>query len=305
MRRDRLRHRVEVAVQQIDDIVARPVVGDAGETAQIADQDGGAYRRPAAAPGGAGQDEVAGMRADIGFEQRSRQPVLERISLTSASTGTSLPQPRDMGIVKTSGPVGRKRHDMTLAERMVQRPRHIVGQTLRSQLIIDRVLAAERGIAFEILAHLGRAIEDFVGGTADVFGPLADVVVDQIEFGLAHPVSPQHPRAKPLRMLDQEMKRRPLDGDARLLEPDAQFGENVVDEALLARVVCQPVENVADRMRGDGIDGWRHVHVLLPGSAWIDAAGYVVSLPDRFNSQKPQRQVSAACHDIRRVPVST
>jgi hypothetical protein len=48
------------------------------------------------------------------------------------------------------------------------------------------------------------------------------------------------------------MKRRPLDGNARSLEPDTQLTENIVDEALVARVVCQPVRNV--RMRGDRID---------------------------------------------------
>src|SRR6267143_1931576 len=61
MSRNRLRHRVEIAVQEINDVIARPVVGDPGEITQIADHDGGAYRRPASAPGGAGQNELAGM----------------------------------------------------------------------------------------------------------------------------------------------------------------------------------------------------------------------------------------------------
>jgi hypothetical protein len=80
----------------------------------------------------------------------------------------------------------------------------------------------QRGIAFEILAHLGGAVMDFVGGTIDVFGSLPDIVVDSRNLGLAHPVRPHHPRAKPLRMMDQDMKRRPFDGNARSLEPDAQ-----------------------------------------------------------------------------------
>src|SRR5256885_11842715 len=70
-----------------------------------------------------------------------------------------------MRIVETSGPVGCKGHDMPLAERMVQRPRHIVGQAFCPHLVIDGVLAAQRGIAFEILAHLGDTVMDFVGGT--------------------------------------------------------------------------------------------------------------------------------------------
>ena len=62
------------------------------------------------------------------------------------------------------------------------------------------------------------------------------------------------------------MKRRPLDRNARSLEPDTQLGENIVDEALIARVVCQPVHNVAVRTRGDGIDVCRRVHVVLLSS---------------------------------------
>ena len=74
---DRLGHRVEIVVEEIDDVVARPVVGNAGEISEVADHDRGAHRRAAAAPGGAGQDELAGMRADIGLEQRPRQAVLD------------------------------------------------------------------------------------------------------------------------------------------------------------------------------------------------------------------------------------
>jgi hypothetical protein len=38
---------------------------------------------------------------------------------------------------------------------------------------------------------------------------------------------------------------------------------NIVTEALVARVVCQPVHNVAAGMCGDVIDVWRRVHILL------------------------------------------
>ena len=37
-------------------------------------------------------------------------------------------------------------------------------------------------------------------------------------------------------MIDQEMKRRPLEGNARSLEPDTQLSKNIVNEALVARV---------------------------------------------------------------------
>jgi hypothetical protein len=87
-------------------------------------------------------------------------------------------------------------------------------------------------------------------------------------------------------MMDQDMKRRPLDGNARSLEPDTQLGENIVNEALIARLVCQPVHDVAVRMRGDRIDFWRRVHILLLGSD-LDGTGYVVSPLDGVNLRTP------------------
>jgi hypothetical protein len=158
---------------------------------------------------------------------------------------------------------------MPLAERVVQRPGHIVGQALRPHFIIDGVLAAQRGIAFEILTHLGCTVLDFAGGTTDVFGSLPHLVVYPLNLGLAHPVDPHDPGAKPLRMVDHDMKRRPLDGNARPLEPDTELGENIVNEALIARVVCQPMHNI--RIRGDRIDVWRRIHILfLTGEALLD-----------------------------------
>src|ERR1700747_2033923 len=100
----------------------------------------------------------------------------------------------------------------------------------------------------------------------DVFGSLPDIVVNSRKLSLARPVGPHDPGAKPLRMVDQEMKRRPLDGNARSLEPDTQLGENIVNKALFARVICQPVHDVAVRMRGDGIDVCLRDHILLPSS---------------------------------------
>ena len=87
-----------------------------------------------------------------------------RISLTSASTGNRFLQRGDMRVVETTRPVGRKGHEMPLAERVVERPRHIVGQALRPHLVIDGVLAALRRIALEILAHLGGAVRISLAG---------------------------------------------------------------------------------------------------------------------------------------------
>src|SRR5258706_5879839 len=100
-----------------------------------------------------------------------------------------------MRVVETSGPVGCKGYEMPLAERMVQRPRHIVGQAFRPHLVIDGVLAAHRGIAFEILAYLGNTVMDFAGGTIGVFGSLPEVVDDSIHPWTAHTVSAPQPHA--------------------------------------------------------------------------------------------------------------
>ena len=111
-----------------------------------------------------------------------------------------------MHIVETAGPVGCEGDDMLLAERMVQRPRHVIGQAICAHLVIDGVLAAQRRIAFEILAQLGGAIIDFVARTIDVFGSPPDIVVNSRQLGLAHSVSPHEPGADPLRIVDLDMK---------------------------------------------------------------------------------------------------
>jgi hypothetical protein len=72
-------------------------------------------------------------------------------------------------------------------------PLRHVGQAFRPHRVIDGVLAVQRGIAFEIFAHLGGTVMDFVGGTIDVFGSLPDIIVDSRKLGLAHPVGPHDP----------------------------------------------------------------------------------------------------------------
>ncbi|MNT92691.1 hypothetical protein D3C72_2340150 [compost metagenome] len=73
---DRLGHGVEIAVEKFDHVVARPEVGQLGEVAKVADQDCGADGHTASSRGCAGKDLFACMRPDIGFQQRSRHPVL-------------------------------------------------------------------------------------------------------------------------------------------------------------------------------------------------------------------------------------
>jgi hypothetical protein len=71
--------------------------------------------------------------------------------------------------------ITRLHHSVPLVERMVQPPRCIIGQALRSHIIVDSLLASQRGTIFENLAHLGGAITDFIGGAIDVFGSFPDV----------------------------------------------------------------------------------------------------------------------------------
>src|SRR6266513_2116300 len=103
-------------------------------------------------------------------------------------------------------PVKSRRSQIMMAARTVVPLPRLVGRAFRPHLVIDGVLAAQRGIAFEILAHLAGTVMDFVGGTIDVFGSLPDIVVNSRKLGLAHPVGPHDPGAKPLRMVDQDMK---------------------------------------------------------------------------------------------------
>jgi hypothetical protein len=66
--------------------------------------------------------------------------------------------------------IARSHHRVPLVEPMIQWPRRIIGQALRSQIIFSSLLASLRGTMFEILADLGGAITDFVGKAIDVFG---------------------------------------------------------------------------------------------------------------------------------------
>src|SRR4051812_46560342 len=100
------------------------------------------------------------------------------------------------------------------------------------------MLTARHGIAFEIFPYFGGAALDLLHGAADVFGSLPDIVIDPCDRGLPHPIDPQDPGPEPLGVLDQEMKRRALDGNSRALEPHAQLGEYIVDEAFVARLAC-------------------------------------------------------------------
>ena len=167
-------------------------------------------------------------------------------------------------------PVGRKSHHVTLAERMVQRPRHIVGQALRPHVVIDGVLAAT---SFEILAHLAGAVLQLIGWTADIFGSLPHIVADPVDRSVVHSVGPHEAGAQPLRMVDQDMQRRALEGNARTLNALTQLGEDIVDEALIARLVHQPVHDIV--VSSGGGEMGRCVHGWLPGVT--GGRGYVVS----------------------------
>jgi hypothetical protein len=53
------------------------------------------------------------------------------------------------------------------------------------------------------------------------------------------------------------MKRGALEGNAGALQPNAHLAENVIDEALVAGAVDQPVDDVSGQARsGDGNSVW-------------------------------------------------
>src|ERR1700731_1784836 len=85
------------------------------------------------------------------------------------------------------------------------------------------------------------------------------------------------------------------DGNARSLEPDTQLSENIVNKALIACFVCQPVHNVAVRMRGDRIDFWRRVHILLLSSD-LDRRYRICRVPARRRQRSPPQ--SARAHQV-------
>src|SRR5262252_642752 len=96
-----------------------------------------------------------------------------------------------------------------------------------------------------------------------------------------HPVGPHDPRAQPLRMINQQMKRRTLDRDARLLEPDTKLGKDAVEETLIPRIVCQPAHNVGARMCRDAILAWRRAHICsrAEGQHWVNHTAYSGTAP--------------------------
>ena len=98
------------------------------------------------------------------------------------------------------------------------------------------------------------------------------------------------------------MKRRPLDGNAHPLKTHTQLGENIVNKALIARVVCQPVHNVAAGTRGDGIDVWRRLHILLLSSD-LDRTVQDMSCPGPTASTKSYAAANRFPHEEKAVYV--
>src|SRR3954451_9269064 len=170
-----------------------------------------------------------------------------------------------MCVVETAGAVGREGDDVPLAEGVIERPGDVVGQALRAHLVIDGVLAAERGVALEMLAHLGCTVVQLISWTADVLRSFPDIEIDPRDLRLAHAVGPQQAGAEPLWMMDQDVQRRPLEGNAGLLEPDTHLRKNVVDEALVAGAVDQPVDDGVAAGTDRIIIVWRRGHILSLG----------------------------------------
>ena len=114
------------------------------------------------------------------------------------------------------------------------------------------------GAAASVLAPYCRSLtcidtnERLIAAARERLGRLGQDNV-RTEVADVHAVGPQEARAEPLRMMDQDVKRRPRERKACLLQADTQLSEDIVDEALIARLVRQPMHDVIDGIRRDGI----------------------------------------------------
>ena len=167
-----------------------------------------------------------------------------------------------MRVVETSGPVGSKGHDMPLAERMVQRPRHS-RSGLSPHIVIDaRACSPAQHRARDSRAPRWHRRGISLAGLPMYSESLPDVVVDACELGFAHPVGPHDPGAEPLRMVDQEMKRRPLTGMparwSRMHSSAKIFSMKRSSASRLSASARRRRRNARWR-----IDVWRRVHILL------------------------------------------
>ena len=124
----------------------------------------------AAAGGGAGEDLLAGVGADIGVEQGAGEAVLDADLADQREGRQQILERREFVLTKPAGTVAGKADDVPLAERVIDRPGDIVGQTLRFELLIEVVPGAVAAGLIEPLAGLGGAAVDLVERAVQILG---------------------------------------------------------------------------------------------------------------------------------------
>ncbi len=246
---DRFRHGIEIAVEEFDDVVAGPQVRQLREVAQIADEDRGTHRHAAAARGRSGKDLLARMRPDIGLEKRAGEAVFQPDLADKRQGRQNVLQEGEIIGAKSARPVARKGHRVPLAERMEQGPDDVLGQSLRAQFVIERVIRTRGRRVVKASAHLFRPLVEIAQGAAQILGGVLDAIGIGIELRLRQALSPQNPCTDPLRVVNSEMKGGAGDGHARLHQPVAHLHEDVVDEAFIARLDDEPVDDPAPPRR--------------------------------------------------------
>lgn len=164
--------------------------GQLREVAQIADEDRRAYRHAAAACGRSGQDLLARMRPDIGLEKRAGEAVLQPDFTDKRQGRQNILQEGEIIGAESARPVARKGDRVPLAERMEQGPDDVLGQSLRAQFIIERVIRTRRCRVVKASAHFLRPLVEIAQGAAQILRGVLDAVGIGIKLRLRQTLSP-------------------------------------------------------------------------------------------------------------------
>ena len=243
MRLDGLGERIEVVVEQRDDVVPRPQVGDRREPPQVDHDDRRLHGKAASACRGARQDRLAGVRTDIGVEQGPREPVLQPHIDDARQHRQQFRQHREFVVVEAARPIGREGDEVALAEREGEGPGDVVGHPLLAQLGEDGERIVRRRRRMQAATDLVRALLNR-RGRAEQVGVGRDAVIGGRQpLRLGHPAAPVDAHAEPLRMVGLQEHRSAGERHATALQPLAELDEHIVQETLVACLVDQPVQS--------------------------------------------------------------
>src|SRR5665213_2459033 len=244
LRHDRVAHRTEIAIEQIDQRVARQRLGQLGEASEIAEPDHGPDGFAGAAPDLAFEYAASGLLPDIGIQQGARGAAQRLYFEIERERGDHRLQQRQFIAVEPAATRGRQRQRLVAAVGERNGVHDVIGEAFAAQIFQNRELAVapRRG---EIAAHRATAV---IGDPDRAVQDRHRRVRLQTEqtFGRALVELPQATEGKNLRMQDRNAGR-----DARYIHLG---GAQLVCEGLqkiagvnmLARIGHQPANN---RMR--------------------------------------------------------